>query len=74
MKTKSTPRSCTQKKSSVYKSSKSSSSRTIGTNIGSGNKLNESITPLINWDTIDINIKNPKIADVKWYLIVKILK
>jgi len=45
---KSTPLSCTQKKSSVYKSSISSSSRTIGTNIGSGIKLNETIVPLIN--------------------------
>jgi hypothetical protein len=36
IKIKSTPRSCNQKNSSIYKSSKSSSSRTIGTSIGSG--------------------------------------
>lgn len=45
---KSTPRSCNQKKSSVYKSSISSSSRTIGTIIGSVIKLNDNIVPLTN--------------------------
>jgi len=45
---KSTPLSCNQKKSSVYKSSKSSSSLTIGTNIDSGTKLKDNIVPLTN--------------------------
>jgi flagellar basal body rod protein FlgB len=45
---KSTPLSCTQKKSSVYKSSRSSSSRTIGIIIGSGTRENDNIVPLTN--------------------------
>jgi hypothetical protein len=59
MNSKSTPLSCTQKKSSVYKSSKSSSSLTIGTSIGSGIKLNENIVPLISCEKTVNNIKNP---------------
>jgi hypothetical protein len=56
---KSTPRSCIQKKSSVYKSSKSSSFLTIGTIIGSGIKLKESIVPLNKLAKIVKNVKNP---------------
>lgn len=66
MKIKSTPRSCNQKKSSVYKSSKSSSSRTIGISIGSGCRLKATIVPLINCDIITNKMQKPNTAEVKW--------
>lgn len=47
-KIRSTPLSCNQKKSSVYKSSESSSSLDVGINIGSLIKLNEIIMPVIH--------------------------
>jgi hypothetical protein len=58
-KIKSTPLSCIQKKSSVYKSSKSSSFLTIGTIIGSGIKLKESIVPLTKLAKMVRKVKNP---------------
>jgi len=63
---KSTPLSCNQKKSSVYMSSISSSSLTIGTIIGSGTKLKDNITPEINWKTIVIITTKPKIEFTSW--------
>ena len=63
---KSTPLSCNQKKSSVYKSSMSSSSLTIGIIIGSGIKLKDNIVPEINWNIITINVTNPKIEFISW--------
>lgn len=65
---RSTPRSCNQKKSSAYKSSKSSSSRTIGTNIGSGIKLNANKIPLSICKIITKITKKPEIEQKKWYL------
>jgi hypothetical protein len=65
-KIKSTPRSCIQKKSSVYKSSKSSSFLTIGTIIGSGIKLNESIVPLNKLAKMVRNVKKPKSEFISW--------
>ena len=59
MKIKSTPLSCNQKKSSVYKSSISSSSLTVGINIGSGTKLKANIVPDTNCITIVIKVKKP---------------
>jgi len=59
-KIKSTPLSCIQKKSSVYKSSKSSSFLTIGTIIGSGIRIKESIVPLNKLAKIVKKVKNPK--------------
>jgi len=58
-KIKSTPLSCIQKKSSEYKSSRSSSFLTIGTIIGSGIKLNDSIVPLKRLAAMVRNVKNP---------------
>lgn len=74
MKIKSTPLSCIQKKSSIYKSSKSSSLRTIGTNIGSGIKLKDNITPLTKLVKIVINVKNPKREFMSWNDTDKIAK
>ena len=74
MKIKSTPLSCNQKKSSINRSSKSSSSLMIGINIHSGNKLKDNIIPLNNWDMIISIIKNPDIAEAKWYFKVKTWK
>lgn len=71
---RSTPRSCIQKKSSVYKSSISSSSRTIGTIIASGTKLNDSIVPLINWDITTKIIKKPNNECISWNATVKVEK
>lgn len=70
----STPLSCSQKKSSAYKSSKSSSSLTTGTNIGSGIKLNANKTPLTICTTIARKTKKPEIEQRKWYLTDKIWK
>jgi len=52
----------------------SSSSLTIGTIIGSGIKLNDSIIPLINWDAIVKKIKKPKREKISWKLTDKIAK
>jgi len=71
---KSTPLSCNQKKSSINKSSISSSSLTIGTIIGSGIKLNDSIMPLSSWDAIVRNIKKPNKENMSWKLTDKIAK
>jgi len=65
-KIRSTPLSCIQKKSSIYKSSKSSSLRTIGTNIGSGIKLKDNIIPLTRLLKIVIKVKNPKREFISW--------
>jgi len=65
MKIKSTPLSCNQKKSSMYRFSKSSSSRTTGIIIDSGTKLNDNIVPLINWEDIVNKIKKPNIEEIK---------
>lgn len=48
----STPLSCIQKKSSVYRSSVSSSSLESGINMDSLTKLNETIVPLIHCTNI----------------------
>lgn len=74
MKIRSTPRSWSQKKSSIYKSSKSSSSRTVGINIGSGIKLKDSIVPEISWTNIVIKVKKPKRDIISWKLTFKLLK
>lgn len=63
---RSTPLSCIQKKSSVYKSSKSSSFLTIGTIIGSGIKLNDNIVPLRRLAKIVKNVKNPNNELMSW--------
>jgi len=65
-KIKSTPLSCIQKKSSVYKSSKSSSFLTIGTNIGSGIKLKDNIVPLTKLAKIVKNVKKPNNELISW--------
>lgn len=74
IKIKSTPRSCNQKKSSVYKSSKSSSSLIIGINIGSGIKLNANIIPLTICEKIIKKVKKPKSECISWKLTDKIEK
>lgn len=66
IKIRSTPRSWIQKKSSVYKSSVSSSSLTIDINMVSGIKLKASIVPLNNWEAIVKNKKNPKRELKSW--------
>lgn len=71
---KSTPLSWSQKKSSVYKSSKSSSSLTIGTIIGSGIKLNDTIVPLKSWENTVKRIKNPNNELASWKLTVNVKK
>ena len=70
----STPLSCNQKKSSVYKSSVSSSSLTIGTIIGSGTKLNANIVPLTIWLATTKNVKNPNNECISWKLTDSIAK
>lgn len=74
MKIKSTPLSCNQKKSSVYKSSVSSSSLTIGINIGSGIKLKANIVPDINWDATTKKVKKPNNECISWKLTANIAK
>jgi len=74
MNNKSTPLSCNQKKSSVYKSSRSSSSLTIGTNIDSGTKLNDNIVPLTNCENTTNIIKKPNKECTSWKATVKIAK
>lgn len=74
MNIKSTPLSCNQKKSSVYKSSRSSSSLTTGIIIGSGIKLNDSIVPLNNCDVTTNKIKNPYNEFVSWKATVIVAK
>ena len=44
----------------------SSSSLTIGTNIGSGIKLNASIVPEINCEATIKNVKNPNNEYISW--------
>jgi hypothetical protein len=65
-KIRSTPLSCIQKKSSVYKSSRSSSFLTIGTIIGSGIKLKDSIVPLNKFAKIVKNVKKPNKELISW--------
>jgi hypothetical protein len=55
----------------VYKSSKSSSSLTIGINMHSGIKLNDSIIPLKICETKVKIKKKPTMLMEKWYLIVR---
>jgi hypothetical protein len=47
-------------------SSISSSSRTIGINIGSGTKLKDNIIPEISWQVIVNITTNPKIEHTSW--------
>lgn len=61
----STPRSCIQKKSSVYKSSISSSSLDKGISIDSLIRLKETIVPLTHCTKIAINRYKPiKLTDL----------
>jgi len=67
----STPLSCNQKKSSINKDSPSSSSLTIGTNIGSGIKEKDNIIPEIMLPPIARNMKNPKRELISWKVTIK---
>jgi hypothetical protein len=74
IKIQSTPRSCNQKKSSEYKSSRSSSSLIIGISMDSGTKLNESIVPVKSWDAMVKNTIKPNKALSSWKLTESIEK
>jgi hypothetical protein len=50
----------------MYKSSMSSSSRTIGVNIASGIKLNASIIPLTNCEPTIKKVKKPNKDQISW--------
>ncbi len=62
------------KKSSVYKSSMSSSSLTRGTIIASGTKLNDNMVPLTNWETTTNNMKKPNKECISWKETVNVAK